>query len=479
MNPTALEVDYLIIGAGAMGMAFADTLVAETDATVAIVDRYDQPGGHWTVAYPFVRLHQPSAFYGVNSIELGSGAVDQDGWNAGMHELASAGEILTYLDQVMRRTLLPTGRVSYFPKSCYDGPDPQRPDVHRFHSTVSGAEFEVTVKRRTVDATYMNVTVPAMVAPTYEVAPGVRLITPNQLPALQHQPSHYTVVGAGKTGIDACLWLLSRGTDPADITWIMPRDSWLLDRANLQPGNSDGETEAARREAVAGADTIQELFTRLEDRGLLLRLSPDVEPTAYRCATVARAELDQLRRIGDIVRHGRVKRIDETAVELDQATIPAQAGTLYIDCTADGLERRPKVPVFDRARITLQAVIPCQQVFSAAVTAHVEASYADDDTKNALCAPSQHPDSALDWIRSFGDIQERIVQWTADPALVEWLRTCRLLGRRLPELSPEQRTALLPVFQAQKLKLEDLLHQAPRAPRSPTSRPGHSSPWPA
>ncbi|MBU3870089.1 NAD(P)/FAD-dependent oxidoreductase [Streptomyces sp. 4503] len=460
MKPTALEVDYLIVGAGAMGMAFADTLIAETDATVAIVDRYDQPGGHWTVAYPFVRLHQPSAFYGVNSCELGSGAVDQDGWNAGLHELASAGEILTYLDQVMHKTLLPTGRLSYFPKSFYDGPDPQRPDVQRFHSIVSGATFEVTVKRRTVDATYMNVTVPAMAPPKYEVAPGVRLITPNELPALQSQPSHYTVVGAGKTGIDACLWLLGRGTDPSDITWIMPRDSWLLDRAHTQPGNSYLETEAARREAVAGADTVQELFARLEDSGLLLRLSPGIEPTAYRCATVARAELEQLRRIGDIVRHGRVKRIDENAIELDQATITAQAGTLYIDCTADGLERRPTVPVFDQARITLQAVIPCQQVFSAALIAHVEASRADDDTKNTLCAPSQHPDSALDWIQFFGDIQERIVRWTADPGLAEWLRTCRLMGRRIPELSPEQRTALLPIFQDQKRKLEELLRQA-------------------
>ncbi len=33
----------------------------------SIVDRNDQPGGHWTTAYPFVRLHQPSAYYGVNS----------------------------------------------------------------------------------------------------------------------------------------------------------------------------------------------------------------------------------------------------------------------------------------------------------------------------------------------------------------------------------------------------------------------------
>lgn len=78
-----VEADYLVVGAGAMGMAFVDTLIAETDATVVLVDRNDQPGGHWVNAYPFVRLHQPSAYYGVNSRRLGSDAIDAGGWNEG------------------------------------------------------------------------------------------------------------------------------------------------------------------------------------------------------------------------------------------------------------------------------------------------------------------------------------------------------------------------------------------------------------
>jgi cation diffusion facilitator CzcD-associated flavoprotein CzcO len=40
-----IETDYLIVGAGAAGLAFADTLLAETDATIAIVDRRGRPGG--------------------------------------------------------------------------------------------------------------------------------------------------------------------------------------------------------------------------------------------------------------------------------------------------------------------------------------------------------------------------------------------------------------------------------------------------
>ncbi|MGK0274854.1 MAG: cation diffusion facilitator CzcD-associated flavoprotein CzcO, partial [Ilumatobacter sp.] len=108
-----MDTDYLIVGAGAMGMAFADTILNETpDATLAIVDRQGRPGGHWNDAYPFVRLHQPSAFYGVNSRPLGNDVKDAVGWNAGLYELASGAEVLAYYDHLMHRDFLPSGRVT-------------------------------------------------------------------------------------------------------------------------------------------------------------------------------------------------------------------------------------------------------------------------------------------------------------------------------------------------------------------------------
>jgi cation diffusion facilitator CzcD-associated flavoprotein CzcO len=59
-----VETDYLVIGAGASGMAFTDALINDSGHEVVMVDRRHRPGGHWHDAYPFVRLHQPSAFYG-------------------------------------------------------------------------------------------------------------------------------------------------------------------------------------------------------------------------------------------------------------------------------------------------------------------------------------------------------------------------------------------------------------------------------
>lgn len=71
-----IETDYLVIGAGAISMAFVDTLLTDTDARIVMVDPHHRPGGHWNEAYPFVRLHQPASFYGVNSRELCHGTKD-------------------------------------------------------------------------------------------------------------------------------------------------------------------------------------------------------------------------------------------------------------------------------------------------------------------------------------------------------------------------------------------------------------------
>ncbi|HYZ68347.1 MAG TPA: NAD(P)-binding protein, partial [Mycobacterium sp.] len=206
-----IEADYLVVGAGAMGLAFTDTLVGESDATVVVVDRNDQPGGHWTVAYPFVRLHQPSAYYGVNSRVLGSDAIDQDGFNAGYHELASGAEVCAYFDAVMRQHLLPTGRVTYLPMSEYLGDGRVR--------TLGGDEIAVTARR--VVTSHVEIVVPSMRAPSYGVD-GVDCVPPNELPRIREARDRYVIVGAGKTAMDACLWLLRHGVAAERLTWIKP-----------------------------------------------------------------------------------------------------------------------------------------------------------------------------------------------------------------------------------------------------------------
>jgi cation diffusion facilitator CzcD-associated flavoprotein CzcO len=140
-----IEVDYLVVGAGTAGMAITDELLAHSDATVAIVDRRPAPGGHWLEAYPFVRLHQPSAFYGVSSLALeSSDAIDRSGFNEGFAALAGADELRAYFARVMRQTFLPSGRVQYFACSDHLGGDA---GGHTFVSRLTGERHQVRVRR--------------------------------------------------------------------------------------------------------------------------------------------------------------------------------------------------------------------------------------------------------------------------------------------------------------------------------------------
>jgi hypothetical protein len=405
-----------------MGMAFADAVLNESDATVAIVDRYGKPGGHWTRCYPHVRLHQPSAFYGVNSRQLGSGLKDTLGGNAGLFELASGAEVVAYFDQVMQQQFLPSGRVGYFPMSEYA-------EGGVIASIVSGEKREVRAKT-IVDGTYSQVMVPCMRPAPYDVEDGVRCEPPNALTSLERTPEAYVVVGAGKTGMDAVLWLLDTGVDAARITWIMPRDSWLLDRASIQPGIDFFESTvggfALQMEASALATSVEDLFERLEATGQLLRIDTSVRPTMYRCATVSLAELEQLRTIRNIVRMGRVRSIGATEIVLESGSIATTPETLHIDCTADGLARRPAVPVFDGDRITLQNIRRCQPTFSSALIGHVAATYDDEAEKNEICRPIPYPDADTDWLPMMLADAINSARWNADPGLGKWLRASRL-----------------------------------------------------
>jgi len=422
MPTTTLEADYVIAGAGAVGMAFADTLLEDSAATMIVVDRRASPGGHWNDAYPFVRLHGPSFTYGVNSMPLGGGGIDRVGLNRGLHELASGAEICAYFDRVMRERLLPSGRVTYLPMHdlATDG---------IATSLVDGSRRRL-VARRWVDATIADTQVPETHAPRFEVAAGVRLVTPTGLARLTAPAEGHVIVGGGKTAMDTALWLLEQGVDPDSITWIRPREAWLLNRANVQPTMAffdrtlaaiAGELEAAR-----DAGSVQELFGRLEDEGLLLRIDPGVEPAMYRCAIVSEAELAQLRCIRRVVRMGRVRAIERQRIVLERGEIATSPGWVHVHCSAAGLPRGPAQPVFQGPKIVPQYVRRCSPTFSAAFIAHVEATVDGDDEKNALCRPVPVPETPNDWLRMHLLTARNQQRWAQHPALRAWLHRSRL-----------------------------------------------------
>lgn len=378
-----LETDYLVIGAGASGMAFADTLVAHSDADVVLVDRRHRPGGHWNDAYPFVRLHQPSAYYGVESRPLGQDRIDEHGPNAGLYERASAPEICDYYARVLDETLLPTGRVQFLGLHDYRSEG-------RVVSLLDGTETTVHARCKVVDATYVGPEIPSRHTPGFSVEAGVALVPPNALVDLAEPPGRFTVIGGGKTAIDTCVWLLDEGVDPDRIRWIRGRDPWQFDRTFAQPLDLVGsfmQLQARWVEAAAAATDGHDFASRLEDAGIFLRLDPTVEPLAFRGATISRREIDAARRIEDVLRVRRVRHLGRTAIATDAGEIAASPHDLHVDCTAAGVPAAAPRPVFDGERITIQFVAVGFLPWSAATIGFVESTALAEQEKNRLCPP--------------------------------------------------------------------------------------------
>jgi hypothetical protein len=444
---TTSETDYLVVGAGAMGMAFTDALVDHADVHVTLVDRRHTASGHWQDAYPFVQLHQASLFYGVASTVLGNGAVQQSGPEEGLQERAHQPEIQAYYDDLLRRRFVGSGRVTFLAGCEYhtDGAS------HLVTSRVSGETVEVDVRRRVVDATYLSPTIPATTPPPFGVADDARVVAINELARLSETPSSYVIVGAGKTATDGIVWLLANGVPSDRIVWVRPREPWMLNRAVVQPDPVVALGLAAdTMAAAADAESLDDLFLRLEAADVMLRIDRDVLPTMAKTPTLGAWELDVLRTIDHVVRLGHINHVTQREITFDDGVLPLEPASLVVHCAASGLAYPPLVPVWGPDKIRLQTIrvgFPC---FCAALVGYVEASRDDDRERNRLCPPNTLPDSIASWARMQvrGTVAART--YGDEPDIADWANGCALNPARI---EPSQRDD--PAVQAASARLAD------------------------
>ncbi len=407
-------------------MAFADALTGHADVRVALVDRRHGPGGHWLEAYPFVRLHQASSFYGVASTLLGSGKIQPEGPEAGLHERASAAEVCAYYQRVLNDQLVPSGRVEFHPNCEYLGDG-------SFVSSLSGERYQAAPECRIVDARYLAPEIPATTESPFGVADGVRVLPVNELPRLETAPGEFVIVGSGKTATDASIWLLGNGVDPESICWVRPREPWMLDRAVVQPDPAVFIGMAADIMAAAtAASSPDDLFLRMEAAGVMLRIDPSVTPTMAKTPTLAQWELDLLRSIQRVVRMGHIRRVEPGQIELDDGDIPIRRDAVIVHCAAAGLQYPPLIPIWGEEAITIQPVragFPC---LGAALIGYVEATREDDAEKNRVCLPSPLSNTPTDWalMQLLGG--RASLAFTAEPDIKEWADSVALNPARVP-----------------------------------------------
>ena len=458
-------------------MAFADALVAHTNAEVVLVDRRHGPGGHWLDAYPFVRLHQPSAYYGVASRPLGNDRIDEHGPNAGFYERATAPEICDYYGRVLDEVLVPTGRVRFVGMSDYRG---RSGDGEFVVSLLDGSEAVIVARRRLVDATYVQSEVPSRHVPGFTVESGVTVVPPNDLVDLAEAPAGFTVIGAGKTAIDTCVWLLEAGVDPDRIRWIRSRDPWQIDRTFTQPLDLVGSymrLQARWVETAASAADGHDFGRRLEDAGVFVRIDPSVEPLAFRGATVSAGEVAALGTIERVVRGKRVRRIGRTTVATDAGEVAGAAREVYVDCTAAGVPPTIPRPVFEPGRITIQYVAAGFLPWCAATIGFVESMDVHDDQKNRLCPPVVFSGDVADLARLAYTAMQGQVARLRDEEVGPWTATSRLNpARAAPDHLDDADVAesLASMAEHTQAALKNLERAVAVPPRSAPGGPGAS-----
>ena len=419
-----LQADYLVVGCGASALAFLDVMVRESNASFIVADKRDMPGGHWNDAYPFVRLHQPSSYYGVASRPLGRDRIEPSGPNKGMYELASGTDVLSYFHDVMNEVILPTGRVTYLPMCEY-----QENGV--IASLLSGDRYQVDFGKL-VDGRRIGTEIPLTHNRKFEVADGTVCVPPNHLPRAAPGHHGYVVLGAGKTATDSILWLLHRGVDPDNITWIRPRDAWMLNRLTGQPGIEFFDEmiggQVRQFEILAEAGSIDEVCEAMAAERFWHRIDPEKKPEMMHAAVNSEYEVSELRRIRNVVALGHVRSIQPDSIQLEHGTVDIAPGQLFIDCTASAAAANvnDRASVFSPDRINLQMIRPYQPTFSAALIGHMEAAVDDEELKQSATRVTPMIDTVEDWIerRLTGALNQAV--WNQDGGLRSWIRGCRL-----------------------------------------------------
>ncbi|OEU17837.1 hypothetical protein FRACYDRAFT_261011 [Fragilariopsis cylindrus CCMP1102] len=304
-----LECDYLIVGAGATTLAFLDTLVTELpDAKIILIDKKAAPGGHWIDSYDYVQLHQPSLVYGIASKQL------EGNWLKCMltqfmlpwNHRANKTEILTYFADFVKEN---KEQIDFYSNSVYDF-ETSDEDVHFFSSMDGSVSYQVKVNVKLIDGSSNENIVPHNSPLQFPVDDEVRVMTPNQVydahkeNSKEMRKNKYVVLGAGKTGMDAVVYLQrTMKIDPVDIAWVISQDVWM---SSL---NGGGSPKSHSILLLKYDNDTQKAALEGEEMNSMVRLDKNVMPNVFKFPLVSNEELKLYRNVKTIIRRGRATAI--------------------------------------------------------------------------------------------------------------------------------------------------------------------------
>jgi len=199
----------------------------------------------------------------------------------------------------------------------------------------------------------------------------------------------YVVLGAGKTGVDAVNYLMQFVKNPSCITWVVSQDYWYILRETIGSGELL-EGLIGMVKSVQTGISADDLFLNAEKEGFLVRLSPSIMPTKFKCGILGMYEVNAVQQV-NIVRQGRVTHVTKSEISFMKGpNMCIDDNTLVVNAAAMGNMPRKPTPVFDGNQITIQPLVFCNPTLSAACCGFMEASFDSDDKKNAHCVVVPH-----------------------------------------------------------------------------------------
>ena len=108
----------------------------------------------------------------------------------------------------------------------------------------------------------------------------------------------------------------------------------MMNRAVVQPDPAIFLGMVAdTMQAAEQASSLDDLFLRLEDAGIMLRIDRAVTPTMAKAPTLATWELDQLRTLENVVRRGHLEAVERGRLGL-RRRVGGRRGRRASSCTA-------------------------------------------------------------------------------------------------------------------------------------------------
>ena len=380
-----------------------------------MVDAQGSPGGFWHQVADFSRVRQPLSSFGLGAHSI------QD-WQPEISH-AHRATVLAYCEHVLADHILPSGRVSYFPK-CEVRSD------GTIVSISTGQTQKTAITQRLVKTTQSTRAFRTSHIPCFSVSGPVEVLHPRALSShrsfLARQYDMYCILGSGRMATETALYLLKANIHHEQIRWVKSREAWALSAASKAYSPERLKVQAAMSldglRLMSLAQTEQELCLGLERLGVLRRISSDAEPRGFSQQMLTAADAARLNTIKGVLRKGHVHAISEIGMLLDEGAVPIPYRTLYIDCTGS-LGTPPKAAkIFQDGAIQLADVHLCQPSFSAAMIAAIELLDLSDQEKNALCAPVHGSDITTLFLTSILNNHA----WFHDGGVRKWLATCRL-----------------------------------------------------